>query len=47
MISAFLIASPGLSISEAREIDREIRQEISEQLGHSRLDVTNTYLGVF
>jgi integrase len=36
-----------LSISEAREIDREIRQEISEQLGHSRLDVTNTYLGVF
>jgi len=37
----------GLSTSEAREIDREIRQEISEQLGHSRLDVTNTYLGVF
>ena len=37
----------GLNISEAREIDREIRQEISEQLGHSRLDITHTYLGIF
>ena len=27
------------------EIDKEIRQEISEQLGHSRLDITNVYLG--
>lgn len=27
------------------EIDKEIRMEISEELGHSRLDITNTYLG--
>ena len=35
----------GLNIHEIKEIDREIRMEISEELGHSRLDVTNTYLG--
>ena len=34
-----------ISIDKAMEIDKEIRTEISEQLGHSRLDVTNTYLG--
>ena len=34
-----------LSIHEIKEIDREIRMEISEELGHSRLDITNTYLG--
>jgi len=28
-----------------KEIDNEIRQEISEELGHNRLDITNTYLG--
>ncbi len=26
-------------------LDKEIRLEISEELGHSRLDITNTYLG--
>ena len=35
----------GLNIHEIKEIDREIRQEISEELGHNRLDITNTYLG--
>jgi len=35
----------GLDIKEIKEIDKEIRQEISEQLGHSRIDITNTYLG--
>ena len=34
-----------LNIDKMFEIDKEIRQEISEQLGHSRLDITNTYLG--
>lgn len=34
-----------LEMPDILEIDREIRQEISEELGHSRLDITNTYLG--
>jgi len=34
-----------LTISEIKEIDKEIRMQISEELGHSRLDVTNVYLG--
>ena len=32
-------------LSDLFEIDKEIRLEISEELGHSRLDVTHTYLG--
>ena len=32
-------------IDNFREIDKEIRLLISEELGHSRLDITNTYLG--
>ncbi|HFC76813.1 MAG TPA: hypothetical protein ENJ27_01145 [Candidatus Moranbacteria bacterium] len=32
-------------LSDLFEIDKEIRLEISEELGHSRLDITNTYLG--
>ncbi len=32
-------------IDNFREIDQEIRMEISEELGHSRLDITHTYLG--
>jgi hypothetical protein len=36
---------PEYSIDELREIDHEIRWEISEELGHSRIDITNTYLG--
>jgi integrase len=35
----------GLEISELKSIDKEIRQEISEELGHNRLDITNAYLG--
>ena len=34
-----------LEMPDILEIDREIRQEISEELGHSRLDITNVYLG--
>ena len=35
----------GLSMDQIKEIDREIRLEISEELGHSRVDVTRYYLG--
>ncbi len=35
----------GLEKAEIKKIDKEIRMEISEALGHSRLDITNTYLG--
>ncbi len=35
----------GLSKQEIKEIDKEVRQQITEELGHSRLDVTNVYLG--
>lgn len=35
----------GLSARELKELDQEIRQEISEELGHSRTDITNAYLG--
>lgn len=42
-------AAGGLKASdmppEQRDIDRDARLEISEELGHGRLDVTNTYLG--
>lgn len=30
---------------KARELDRKARREISQDLGHNRLDVTNSYLG--
>ena len=35
----------GLSIEQIKDIDKEIRLEISEELGHSRVDVTRYYLG--
>jgi len=35
----------GLSIEQIKDIDKEIRLEISENLGHSRVDVTRYYLG--
>ena len=36
---------PEYTKQEIKLIDKEIRIEISSQLGHSRLDITNTYLG--
>jgi hypothetical protein len=36
---------PEYDLEDLKEIDHEIRWEISEELGHSRLDITNTYLG--
>ncbi len=35
----------GLEKAEIKKIDKEIRLEVSESLGHSRLDITNVYLG--
>jgi len=35
----------GLSIDQIKDIDKGIRLEISEELGHSRVDVTRYYLG--
>jgi hypothetical protein len=35
----------GMTKEECWRIDREIRQELTEELGHGRVDVTNSYLG--
>lgn len=34
-----------ISVSEAREIDTAAREQVSAELGHGRIDVTNNYLG--
>jgi predicted DNA binding CopG/RHH family protein len=40
-----IISETGLSRSEFKAIDKEIRQEISRNLGHERIEITNRYLG--
>ncbi|MHB1664332.1 MAG: hypothetical protein ACYCT7_03590 [bacterium] len=40
-----MVEKIGLSVQEFRTIDREIRQEISNSLGHERIEITNRYLG--
>ena len=40
-----IISETGLSKSEFMVGDREIRQEISNQLGHERIEITSRYLG--
>lgn len=35
----------GISISTARELDYAARLQVSNELGHGRIDVTNAYLG--
>ena len=35
----------GISISAARELDYAARLQVSNELGHGRIDVTNAYLG--
>lgn len=35
----------GISISAARELDKAARMQVSAELGHGRIDVTNAYLG--
>lgn len=35
----------GLSLHEARKLDHQARRTVSEELGHSRISITNAYLG--
>lgn len=35
----------GISFDEARRLDENVRAEIAEDLGHSRVDITRAYLG--
>lgn len=35
----------GVSVEEAKAIDQEAREQIAEELGHGRVEVTNAYLG--
>ncbi len=42
---AFAANATGLSIKQIRDLDKEIRLEISGELGHGRIDVTRYYLG--
>lgn len=41
----YLAQIRGLSVAEARELDRAVRMQIAEELGHGRTDITNCYLG--
>ena len=40
-----IMTKTGLSKSEFKAYDKEIRQEISRDLGHERIEITNRYLG--
>ena len=40
-----ILETTGLSKSEFQTMDKEIRQEISRQLGHERIEITERYLG--
>ncbi|HHQ4453690.1 TPA: hypothetical protein ACSP0N_004359 [Aeromonas veronii] len=35
----------GLTVAAARALDQQARERVAAELGHGRLDVTNTYLG--
>ena len=35
----------GVSVDKAKAIDQEARQQVAEELGHGRTEVTNAYLG--
>jgi len=41
----YLEEKTGLSRNEVRELEKEIRLDVSEKLGHSRAAITNNYLG--
>lgn len=41
----FLSAQLGISIAAARERDQQARTQVAAELGHGRIDVTNSYLG--
>ena len=40
-----ILEMTGLSKSEFQAMDKEIRQDISRNLGHERIEITNRYLG--
>ena len=42
---AHLAAVLGVSVTEARDIDRGAREQVAAELGHGRVEVTNPYLG--
>ncbi|MBY7813864.1 integrase domain-containing protein [Vibrio fluvialis] len=41
----YLARELGISVEQARTLDKEIRTEVARELGHGRIDVTNSYLG--
>jgi len=41
----YAAAETGLSREKVKEIDREVRHEVSRELGHERENITRTYLG--
>ncbi|WP_181714876.1 MULTISPECIES: integrase domain-containing protein [Vibrio] len=41
----YLAKELGVSVAHARMLDKEIRSEVARELGHGRIDVTNSYLG--
>lgn len=41
----YLAKELGVSVAHARMQDQEIRSEVARELGHGRIDVTNSYLG--
>ncbi|MFO4754780.1 integrase domain-containing protein [Vibrio cholerae] len=41
----YLAKELGVSVAHARMLDQEIRSEVARELGHGRIDVTNSYLG--
>lgn len=42
---AYLSRVLGITTSAARELDHSARMQVSAELGHGRIDVTNSYLG--
>ena len=42
---AYLSRALGITTSAARELDHAARMQVSSELGHGRIDVTNSYLG--
>lgn len=41
----YLAKELGGSVAQAKILDQEIRAEVARELGHGRIDVTNSYLG--
>ena len=41
----FLAGRLGIDKASARDLDRQVRLQIAEELGHGRIEITNKYLG--